>query len=292
MQKIDFSFSQLTYPCLMGIVNVTPDSFSDGGEFQDGAAAIAQGRRLAEAGAGLLDVGAEASSFFRPGVTAVDAAEQLRRLHGIVPALGGIRQEVRVSVDTRSAAVAKACIDGGAAVVNDISAGTHDPAMLETVAALGAGLILMHIGAAYPANPPEDDVDIVKTVRVFLETRIAAATAAGIPKERLAIDSGVGFGKTPRDNWRLALHCHEWTDLGVPVVLGASRKRFLETPPPEEVRPEWNALMKRASELRPEMRHARDPASAAMTALAAHGGGRMQIHRVHDVTLARLALTL
>ncbi len=225
-----FNFLDLQRPSLMGVINVTPNSFSDGGKYLDPSAAAAHGRELTAEGAAILDLGAEASSFFREGVQPVDSAEQLRRLLPVLPEL--VQSGAMISIDTRSAAVANETVRAGAAIVNDISAATHDPDMLQTVASSGAALILMHIGDRYPAVVTDDAPDILATVQEYLQARINAALKAGIDRTRLAIDPGVGFGKSPADNWRLALRCHELTKLGVPVVLGASRKRFLETPPP------------------------------------------------------------
>ncbi len=271
----------------MGIVNVTPNSFSDGGRFFDPAEAVAQGRRLAEAGAGILDLGAEASSFFRAGVMPVGDDEQVRRLEKVLPALGGL-PGVTISVDTRSAVVARYAVLAGARIINDISAGTYDTAMLETVAGLDAGVILMHMGARYPETPTVDDLNICETVRESLERRVAAAVAAGICKDRIAVDPGIGFGKTMQDNWTLALRSHELSGLGVPVVLGASRKRFLEIlPTPSE---EWVDCKGKLELLGMGGEHARDLASAAVTVMTAKKG--VWMHRVHDVTLAAAALRL
>lgn len=288
MHDPEFDFTHLRRPCLMGVVNVTPDSFSDGGDYLETPAAVAHGQQLAAAGAQIIDVGAEASSFFRPGVTPVPPAEQLRRLLPVVEGLRHVLGEgVYLSVDTRSAEVARAALAAGAAIINDISAGTHDPALLTTVAQRGAAVILMHIAPTYPANPPADDRNILATVRTCLRRRAAAARAAGIPPQRIALDPGVGFGKTMPDNWRLALACQT---LGDTVVLGASRKRFLETPPPGPARPEHAEWQRLRAQLTALADHPRDAASAALTVLAARHG--VAIHRVHHVALAARALAL
>lgn len=275
----------------MGIVNVTPNSFSDGGRFLVGAEAAKHGRSLAEAGAGILDVGAEASSFFREGVTAVGAQEQIQRLAHVIPSLTTLDGAI-VSVDTRSAEVARHAVASGALIINDISAGMHDASMLATVAECGMGIVLMHMGAGYPATPSANDSDIVETVRHFLAARIDAAMVAGIARERIAVDPGVGFGKTMHDNWTLVMKCHELLTLGVPLVLGASRKRFLEfAPPPELMKAsEWDALLATFENYHTATEHPRDRASAAVTRIAAKHG--VQIHRVHDVTLSAAALRL
>ncbi|HUO08241.1 MAG TPA: dihydropteroate synthase [Phycisphaerae bacterium] len=284
-----FEFPRLQTPCLMGIINVTPNSFSDGGVHLPPDAAIEHGRLLAKVGAQILDLGAEASSFFRPGVAPVDPTEQLRRLLPVIPPLAEMSETagVYLSIDTRSAAVARETLHAGAHIINDISAATYDPDMLRIVAETGAAIILMHIGPAFPAVVTTDDPDIINSVRHYLKERIAAAEHAGIPRNRMAIDPGVGFGKSSADNWRLALRCHEFSDLGVPVVLGASRKRFLETEPPDDVRPHgWSDFVRRM----PSGVHPRDAATTALSATAAGRG--VAIHRVHDVTLTRRALKM
>jgi dihydropteroate synthase len=273
----------------MGVINVTPDSFSDGGAFSDPTHAVAHGNSLAQAGAHILDLGAEASSFFRPGVNPVTPEEQIRRLRDIIPALVPL-PGMWLSVDTRSADVARHAINAGSAIINDISAGTHDSAMLTTVAELNAGIILMHITPGYPKTPDTDDPDILTTVRDYLATRITAALAAGISRNRIAIDPGIGFGKTMPDNWRLAFGCHELFALNVPVVLGVSRKRFLETSVPSEQEENWRTVLHSIGTFVTPSDHPRDRDSAALTFIAAKRG--IPIHRLHNVTLAARALTL
>lgn len=211
-------------PILMGIVNITPNSFSDGNLYLDPSAAIAHGRELLSDGAEILDLGAEASSFFRPGVEAVSDEEQLRRLLPVVGALAG---EALLSIDTRSARVARECIAHGAALINDISAGEFDPEMLPTAAEAGVPIALMHIMPGYPAMPAQDDPDIVAKVRDALLARASAAEKAGVKKENILLDPGVGFGKTMNDNWKLVDHIGVLAATGYPVLLGVSRKRFL-----------------------------------------------------------------
>jgi len=259
----------------MGVVNVTPNSFSDGGDFLDPDAAAEQARHLVAQGARVIDLGAEASSFFRPGVEPVPAEEQLGRLLPVLERLRDLPPEVLISVDTRSAQVAEEAIRAGAAIINDISAGTHDQELLPTVARAGASMILMHMSPNYPATPESDDRDIVATVRAYLAGRAAAAMRVGIAPERIALDPGVGFGKTMADNWRLALRAQA-VGSGFPVVLGVSRKRFLETAPPPDVPlpPQWGELL---VSFQAGAKHPRDPATAALTTLAVG----VPIHRVH-----------
>ncbi|HVT80008.1 MAG TPA: dihydropteroate synthase, partial [Phycisphaerae bacterium] len=265
-----FSFEEISVPCLMGIVNVTPDSFSDGGKFLDARAAAAHARELVRQGAGMLDLGAEASSFFRAGVGPIAAEEQLRRLVPVLEELrAGPAPGAVMSVDTRSAEVAREVLRRGAWIINDISAGTHEPEILEVVAEAGAGIVLMHMGAGFPATPRKDDAEIVETVRDYLGERVRAAVEAGISVGRIAVDPGVGFGKTMADNWRLATRASEVRPegFGGPVVLGASRKRFLETAPPGDVvlPADWRV---RVDRLQSGSKHVRDGASATVTAAA------------------------
>jgi dihydropteroate synthase len=266
-----FTFSSLPPGSLMGVLNITPDSFSDGGAFFSVEDAARQARRLVDGGARILDLGAEASSFFRKEVQPTPPEEQLRRLLPVVNALRQSLPETPLSIDTRSAVVAEACLAGGAAIINDISAGTHDPGMFSAVARHRATMVLMHIMPGYPATAP-DDADIVGTVRGYLTERIAAARSAGISE--IGIDPGVGFGKSMRDNWKLVTGLESLAPPGVPVVLGISRKRFLETPPPVEIADELRALAGGFS----SAGHPRDAMTAAVTAFV---GPRAALHRVH-----------
>jgi dihydropteroate synthase len=276
-----FTFTQLPRPAYLGIVNITPNSFSDGNQFLDPASAIAHAHDLLAQGATILDLGAEASSFFRPGVTPISPEEQLRRLLPVVDALTKI-PNVILSIDTRSSLVAAETLKRGAHVINDISAGTHDPAMLETVAAHHAAVILMHIGDSYPDNPKVDDPQILLNVEAYLAERGLAALETGIPHEQIAIDPGLGFGKTPHDNWTLALGAQNLQYLA-PVVLGCSRKRFLETAPPENLLPAqaWQEALSRTSRFDLSRAHPRDPATFALTQLIQQNG--IHLHRLHTL---------
>ena len=209
---------------VMGIVNVTPDSFSDGGMLSDAAAAVKHGLRLLEEGADVVDVGGEST---RPGSDPVSVAEELERVLPVVEGLRREAPEALLSVDTRKADVARASIAAGAHVVNDVGAGA-DPGMFDAVASTGAGLVLMHMRGE-PKTMQEDPVyeDVVAEVRVFLGERIEAAIAAGIPRDRLCADPGIGFGKTTEHNLAVLRSIASFRDLGVPILVGASRKRFL-----------------------------------------------------------------
>ena len=206
----------------MGVVNVTPDSFSDGGRFLEPTAAIAHARRLVGEGADLVDLGAEST---RPGASPVPEAEQLRRLLPVVRAL--VEDGVCVSIDTASAEVARVTLASGAQVVNDVSA-LGDPAMAAVVAAAGAGLVLMHMqGTPATMQQAPHYGDVVREVQGFLAARLAAARSAGVAAECVALDPGIGFGKTLAHNLELIARIGELVELGRPVVLGASRKSFL-----------------------------------------------------------------
>jgi dihydropteroate synthase len=210
----------------MGIVNVTPDSFSDGGRFLDPAVAIDHGLQLAAQGADVLDVGGEST---RPGAEPVPVEEEIER---VVPVVAGLasRGDVPVSVDTMKAAVAEAALVAGAAIVNDVSAGLADPRMLGVVAGAGAGYVVMHMRGT-PRTMQQDPRydDVVAEVIAFLRERIAAAEAAGIARDRIIADPGIGFGKTGGHNLQLLRRLRELVAAldGVPVLVGTSRKAFL-----------------------------------------------------------------
>jgi dihydropteroate synthase len=208
---------------LMGVVNVTPDSFSDGGLYLDPEAAIAHGRELAAEGAAILDVGGEST---RPGAAPVAADEELRRVEPVVAGLAGAAEAI--SVDTSKAAVAAAALDAGASIVNDVTALRGDPEMAALVADRGAVVVLMHMAGdprTMQVNPEYDDV--VAEVRAFLAERLAAAVAAGIDESRIWLDPGIGFGKTPAHNFELLRGLPELASLGRPILVGTSRKSFI-----------------------------------------------------------------
>jgi dihydropteroate synthase len=206
----------------MGIVNVTPDSFSDGGLYLDPEAAIEHGRALLEEGADILDVGGEST---RPGAAEVPASEEIER---VVPVIGVLAAAgARVSVDTSKAEVAAAAIDAGAALVNDVTA-LGDPDMASLCAERGVGLVLMHMQGT-PRTMQEDPTygDVVEDVKAFLAERVEAAVAAGVDEDAIWVDPGIGFGKTVDHNLELLRRLGELTALGRPVLIGTSRKSFL-----------------------------------------------------------------
>jgi dihydropteroate synthase len=255
-------------PAVMGVVNVTPDSFSDGGAFLDPAAAIAQGVRLAAEGADVLDVGGEST---RPGSDPVPLEVELER---VLPVIHGLAREteVPISIDTVKAEVAEQAIRAGAVLVNDVTALRHDPAMAEVVAAAGVPLCLMHM-LGEPKTMQDDPRydDVVADVSAFLTERVAFARSAGIDLDQICVDPGIGFGKTVDHNLALLRHLDRIAAIGPPVLLGASRKSFLGV-------------------LTGEPLEARDVATVAVNLAAVRRGAWML--RVHAVKPTRDALTV
>jgi dihydropteroate synthase len=245
----------------MGVVNITPDSFSDGGRFLDRNAAIAQGRKLAEEGADIVDIGGEST---RPGSAPVSEQEELDR---VMPVLEAIKDlQLPVSVDTRRPRVMREALGGGASMINDVEA-LATPGAMEAVAASDCGICLMH-KKGDPATMQRDPhyYDVVREGKEFLQARIAACEAAGIARERLCVDPGFGFGKTATHNLELLRKLRELAVLGVPLVVGLSRKSTL------------GRITGRAVE-------DRLAASLAAALLAVQGGAN--IVRVHDVRETR-----
>jgi dihydropteroate synthase len=218
----------------MGIINVTPDSFSDGGRYFDAQRAVARGLELAADGADILDIGGEST---RPGSLPVPEAEELRR---VVPVVESLRKQTSglLSIDTTKAAVARAALDAGADIVNDTSAFRFDPAMPGDVARSGAAVVLMHMqGTPRTMQVSPCYGDLLDEISAFLAERIRVAEAAGIPRESIIVDPGIGFGKTFEDNLVLLRRQEVFHELGRPLLLGFSRKAFLGRLlglPPEE----------------------------------------------------------
>ncbi|MET0926185.1 MAG: dihydropteroate synthase [Solirubrobacterales bacterium] len=254
-------------PRVMGIVNVTPDSFSDGGLYLDPGAAVGHGRRLAAEGADLLDVGGEST---RPGAAAVDAASELERIAPVVAALAGDAGGPGVSIDTSKAAVAATALDAGAVWVNDVTALRGDPELAALCAERGCEVVLMHmLGSPRTMQDDPRYDDVVDDVRAFLAERIEAAVAAGVDERRILVDPGIGFGKTVDHNLELLRRLGELRELGRPIVVGASRKRFLGAITGREV-------------------DRRGGGTAAANVLALAAGA--DVFRVHDVAETRAAL--
>jgi dihydropteroate synthase len=221
---------RLDEPRLIGVLNVTPDSFSDGGAYQDPAAAVEQGLAMVDQGACIIDVGGES---VRPGALRVGDAEQIART---VPVIEGLRQhsDVLISIDTTSSLVAGSALDAGARIVNDVAAGTEDEHMLPLAAQRGCGLVLMHRLVPPEADTysdrydrPPDYGDVVTEVRAYLGERCRAAVGCGVDPSAIVIDPGLGFGKTVQQNYELIRRAGELTDAGYPLLSAASRKSFV-----------------------------------------------------------------
>jgi dihydropteroate synthase len=214
----------LNRPVLMGIINVTPDSFADGGRYLDPARAVEHGLRLADEGADLLDIGGEST---RPGAAPVPAADELRR---VLPVIEGLKARcvLPLSIDTTKAAVAREALKAGASVINDVSALEADPAMADAAAEGKAGLVLMHRQGT-PATMQKDPryADLPEEMLAALSTGLGRADAAGVPAERIAVDPGIGFGKTLEHNLWILRHLEFLQALGRPILIGASRKSFI-----------------------------------------------------------------
>ncbi|MEE9964228.1 MAG: dihydropteroate synthase [Propionicimonas sp.] len=249
----------------MGIVNVTPDSFSDGGQFFDTESAVAHGLALVDEGADIVDVGGEST---RPGSVRVDLGTELARVLPVVTALSDAG--VPVSIDTTRAEVATAAVGAGAVLVNDVSGGLADPDMLAAVADCGVAYLAMHWrGHAVDMQSRASYTDVVAEVTAELDQRVTAARAAGIARTHLVIDPGLGFAKTAEHNWELLRHLDALSALGLPILLGMSRKRFL------------GELL--ADEHGPRPVQERDDATTALTALmAATGVWGVRTHTVRS----------
>ena len=210
-------------PLVMGVLNVTPDSFSDGGKFATPDAAVAQAQAMVDAGADMIDVGGEST---RPGSSPVSADEQIRRVVPVIRQIANL--PVTISIDTTRAPVAEAALDAGAAVVNDISAGRDDADMLPLVARRGVPVVLMHMqGTPQTMQDAPSYQDVVAETIAFLRDRVSAAQAVGVELSKILLDPGIGFGKTMEHNLTLLRRQREFLSLGRPVVIGTSRKGFI-----------------------------------------------------------------
>jgi dihydropteroate synthase len=245
---------------VMGILNTTPDSFSDGGEFLALSPALLRARQMIAEGAGIIDIGGESS---RPGATPVSESEEIQRT---APLIGAIRAEWSglISIDTTKAAVASAALAAGADIVNDISGLTADPAMSGLCAEAGCGIVVMHMkGTPADMQKNPEYVDVVSEVRAFFAERLTTLSARGIDPERLCFDPGIGFGKTLEHNLELLRHLNHLGPAGRPLLLGVSRKslisRFTDTPTPAD----------------------RDAPTVALSCIARQKG--VMLHRVHAV---------
>jgi len=266
----DITFDLTERVLVMGIVNVTPDSFSDGGRYLDPGLALARCHELLAEGADVLDLGGEST---RPGSAEVSAAEQWRRLEPVLTEVAHARPDAVLSIDTRSAEVAERALGAGARIVNDVSA-LADPAMAGVAGRASAGLVLMHMRGT-PETMQRDTAygDVTAEVAAYLRERIAVAVAAGVARECIALDPGIGFAKSAQGSLELLARIPELAAIGSPVLVGASRKSFLarltgdEGPPQDRV-----------------------PASLAAAAVAVWQGAR--ILRVHDVAATVRVVTI
>ncbi len=262
---------------VMGVVNVTPDSFSDGGAFLDARAAIAHARELVAQGADILDVGGEST---RPGAEPVSADEELRRVLPVLEGIAAADLDAQVSIDTSKASVARAAIAAGAEIVNDVSALRADPAMVELIAGSGVQCCLMHmLGEPRTMQSDPRYADVVDEVKAFLEGRLGFAVRAGVDEERIMLDPGIGFGKTVAHNLELLERLGELTALGRPLVVGTSRKGFI-----------GRILADAAGEAESVDVTRRLPGTIATNVLALERGAR--VFRVHEVAPVRAALSV
>jgi dihydropteroate synthase len=262
---------------LMGVVNVTPDSFSDGGAFLDPDAAVGHARELVAQGADILDVGGEST---RPGAEPVSPEEELHRVLPVLERLSAAGAAAQVSIDTSKSAVARAAIGAGASIVNDVSALRADPLMVEVIAGSGAECCLMHmLGEPRTMQADPRYADVVDDVRAFLEERLAFAVAAGVPEECIMLDPGIGFGKTLSHNLLLLRRLDELTSLGRPLVVGTSRKGFI-----------GRLMAGAAGAGEPPSPARRLPGTIATNVLALERGA--SVFRVHDVAPLRDALAV
>lgn len=266
------SLSQLSRTLVMGVVNVTPDSFSDGGRYVDTDKAITHGFQLLEDGADIIDIGGEST---RPGAQRVSVDEELRRVIPVIKALA--KDGVVVSIDTMRADVAQAAHAVGASIINDVSAGQADSQMLATVARMQTPFISMHWrGHSTEMSALTDYQDVVTDVMTEMQTQVTRAIDAGIDVGRIVLDPGIGFAKTVDQNWPLLAHINKFVQLGHPLLVGVSRKRFL------------GELLSKDGEVRPVDQ--REHATTALTTFLTSAG--VWCVRVHDVKAARDAIAV
>jgi len=264
--------AQLTRTLVIGVVNVTPDSFSDGGKFDTTVSAINHGLKLARDGADIVDVGGEST---RPGAQRVTLEQELERVIPVVSEL--VAKSVVVSVDTMRAEVARQAVAAGAHIINDVSSGQSDPEMFSVISETQIPYIMMHWrGHSASMNDQANYVDVVQEVKGELAAQLAKAIGAGISQQRIVLDPGLGFAKTPEQNWPILKHIQDFADLGCPLLVGASRKRFL------------GDLL--ATGDKPRAVTDREAATTAVTTLLA-GQGVWAV-RVHDVVAARDAISV
>jgi dihydropteroate synthase len=255
-------------PLLMGVVNVTPDSFSDGGRFLDEAAAVAHAQQLIAEGADILDIGGEST---RPHAAPVGEAQELAR---VLPVIQAVSSQARVSIDTMKPAVARAAMAAGATIWNDVTALRHAPDSLDVAAELGCTVVLMHmLGEPRTMQDAPGYDDVTAEVAAFLLSRAEAAIKAGVARDKIWLDPGIGFGKTLAHNLALLQRLDQITALGFPVILGVSRKSFI-------------------GKLDPEARDAGDRLGGSLAAALWGAAKGVSALRVHDVRETRQALKM
>jgi dihydropteroate synthase len=267
----------LAKPRFVGILNITPNSFSDGGEYLDPGAAFDRAHDLVESGADLIDIGGEST---RPGSERVDASEQIRRVVPVIRAIRDNGLETPISIDTTLADVAEAALDAGASIINDIAAGTESAGVLDLAARTGAGLILMHrllapdapAGRSVYPTQPDYAGGVVGSVRAYLHDRANAAVDAGVDPASIVVDPGLGFGKSVDQNYQLIAGTGEILALGYPVLSAASRKSFIGAVTGVE--------------------HAADRIAGSVAISVAHFNMGVRLFRVHDVGEHRQALAV
>jgi dihydropteroate synthase len=257
-------------PKVMGVVNVTPDSFSDGGKYLDTKAALAHARRVIADGADIIDVGGEST---RPGAEPVSEAEEIARVLPLIEALAA-EARLPLSIDTMKPAVARAAVGAGAAIWNDVTALRHADDSLATAASLGCTVVLMHMQGT-PRTMARDPryADVVAEVAAFLDERACAAMAAGVAREKIWLDPGIGFGKTGAHSLTLLAHLDAIVELGFPVVLGVSRKRFI-------------------AGVDPSAKAAGERLGGSLAAALAGARAGVAVVRAHDVRETRQALAV
>lgn len=263
-------------PLIMGVINVTPDSFSDGGQWFDHDAAIEHGKHLLAHGAQILDIGGEST---RPDAKRVALVEEQRRVVPVIRELAALG--ATISIDTMNAETARAAIDSGASYVNDVSGGLADPDMIPLIASSQVQYVAMHWRGRITASDPVFYQDVVTEVIGELSGRVAALLAAGVAPERIILDPGLGFSKNAEHNWQLLANLPRLSELGYPLLIGASRKRFIR----ELVVGSGEAPLSQAEELT-----AKDAATAALSLVSAQHG--VWGVRVHNVSATRAALTV
>ncbi len=272
----DYNLTLGNRTLIMGIINVTPDSFSDGGRFFSEENAVAQARKLAEQGADILDIGGEST---RPFSDAVSTKEEIKRVVPVIKRIAATTP-LPISIDTTKAAVARQAVDAGASIINDVSAMRMDPSMAQTAAETGLPIILMHMKGSpktMQVDPSYDD--LIGEIKAFLSRAIEKAMASGVKKSSIIIDPGIGFGKTLRHNFILIQKLKAFEELGTPILMGPSRKKFIRS------------LLKDSSaeDIDPGLPCVETGTQAAVAASALNGAHIVRVHNVSD-TVATLKI--